>query len=310
MTVDVIIPTYKPDQRFFELIELLDKQTYPISHIRIINTEEKYFEKIIYGRRYEEEYRNLCVTHISKREFDHAATRSRAVAHSDADIFVMMTMDAYPKDTHLIENLVRALMPDNVAVSYARQLANKDAGIIERFTRNYNYPHISCVKSAADIERMGIKTFFCSDVCAAYKRNVFDKLGGYPDHAIFNEDMIFAHKAIMAGYSVAYVADACVYHSHNYTGRQQFHRNFDMGVSQADHPEVFASVPAEGEGISMVKETARYLIEQKQGWQVFKLIYISGCKYLGYRLGKHYRKLPENWILHFTSAPNYWKNLH
>lgn len=310
MTVDVIIPTYKPDQRFFELIELLDKQTYPISHIRIINTEEKYFEKIIYGRRYEEEYRNLCVTHISKREFDHAATRSRAVAHSDADIFVMMTMDAYPKDTHLIENLVRALMPDNVAVSYARQLANKDAGIIERFTRNYNYPHISCVKSAADIERMGIKTFFCSDVCAAYKRNVFDKLGGYPDHAIFNEDMIFAHKAIMAGYSVAYVADACVYHSHNYTGRQQFHRNFDMGVSQADHPEVFASVPAEGEGISMVKETARYLIEQKQGWQVFKLIYISGCKYLGYRLGKHYRKLPENWILHFTSDPNYWKNLH
>ena len=42
MTVDVIIPTYKPDQRFFELIALLDKQTFPISHIRIINTEEKY----------------------------------------------------------------------------------------------------------------------------------------------------------------------------------------------------------------------------------------------------------------------------
>ena len=33
MTVDVIIPTYKPDQRFFELIALLDKQTFPISHI-------------------------------------------------------------------------------------------------------------------------------------------------------------------------------------------------------------------------------------------------------------------------------------
>lgn len=310
MTVDVIIPTYKPDQRFFELIALLDKQTYPISHIRIINTEEKYFEKIIYGRRHEEEYHNLCVTHISKREFDHAATRSRAVTHSDADIFVMMTMDAYPKDEHLIENLVRALMPEKVAVSYARQLANQDAGMIEQFTRNYNYPDTSCVKTAADIEKLGIKTFFCSDVCAAYKRDVFDRLGGYPDHAIFNEDMIYAHKAVMAGYSIAYAADACVYHSHNYTGAQQFHRNFDMGVSQADHPEVFASVPAEGEGISMVKKTARYLINQKHGWQVFKLIYISGCKYLGYLLGKHYRKLPEKWILHFTADRNYWKNLH
>ena len=310
MTVDVIIPTYKPDQRFFELIALLDKQTFPISHIRIINTEEKYFEKIIYGRRYEEEYRNLCVTHISRREFDHAATRSHAVAHSDADIFVMMTMDAYPKDEHLIENLVKALVPDNVAVSYARQLANPDAGMIEQFTRNYNYPDTSCMKSKEDIEKLGIKTFFCSDVCAAYKRDIFDRLGGYPDHAIFNEDMIYAHKAIMAGYSIAYAADACVYHSHNYTGVQQFHRNFDMGVSQADHPEVFASVPAEGEGISMVKKTARYLIGQKQGLQIFKLIYISGCKYLGYLLGRHYRKLPEKWILHFTADRNYWKNLY
>lgn len=87
------------------------------------------------------------MTHISRREFDHAATRSHAVAHSDADIFVMMTMDAYPKDTHLIENLVKALVPDNVAVSYARQLANPDAGMIEQFTRNYNYPDTSCMKS-------------------------------------------------------------------------------------------------------------------------------------------------------------------
>ena len=307
MTVDVIIPTYKPDQRFFELIALLDKQTYPISHIRIINTEEKYFEKIIYGRRYEEEYRNLCVTHISRREFDHAATRSHAVAHSDADIFVMMTMDAYPKDTHLIENLVKALVPDNVAVSYARQLANPDAGMIEQFTRNYNYPDTSCMKSKEDIEKLGIKTFFCSDVCAAYKRDIFDRLGGYPDHAIFNEDMIYAHKAIMAGYSIAYAADACVYHSHNYTGVQQFHRNFDMGVSQADHPEVFAAVPAEGEGISMVKKTARYLIGQKQGLQIFKLIYISGCKYLGYLLGKRYQKLPKWVIPRCTMNPKYWE---
>ena len=63
-------------------------------------------------------------------------TRSHAVAHSDANIFVMMTMDAYPKDTHLIENLVKALVPDNVAVSYCQTaFANPDAGMIEQFTR-------------------------------------------------------------------------------------------------------------------------------------------------------------------------------
>lgn len=54
--------------------------------------------------------------------------------------------------------------------------------------------------------------------------------------------MIYAAKAVEAGYSIAYAADAEVVHSHNYTNGQQFHRNFDLGVSQAEHPEVFGGV--------------------------------------------------------------------
>ena len=56
---------------------------------------------------------------------------------------------------------------------------------------------------------------------------------------------------------MAYVAEAKVIHSHNYTGRQQFHRNFDLAVSQAQHPEVFEGVPSEGEGIRMVKSDCK-----------------------------------------------------
>ena len=45
--------------------------------------------------------------------------------------------------------------------------------------------------------------------------------------------MIYAAAAIQAGYRIAYAAQARVVHSHNYTFRQQFCRNFDLGVSQA-----------------------------------------------------------------------------
>ena len=63
-------------------------------------------------------------------------------------------------------------------------------------------------------------------------------------NAIFNEDMIFAGKAVMEDdYAIAYVADAKVIHSHNYNCTQQFKRNFDLAVSQADHPEVFGRYP-------------------------------------------------------------------
>ena len=49
-------------------------------------------------------------------------------------------------------------------------------------------------------------------------------------------------------YAIAYVADAKVIHSHNYNCTQQFKRNFDLAVSQADHPEVFGGIHSESEG--------------------------------------------------------------
>ena len=246
------------------------------------------------------------VKHISAQEFDHGATRRRGVKYSDADVFVMMTQDAIPADEKLIENLIRPLEQETVAVSYARQLAKADAGEIEKYTRQFNYPDEPVLKGEEDIATMGIKTFFCSDVCAAYKRSVYDEQGGFIKRAIFNEDMVYAARAVKAGYKVAYAADAQVYHSHNYTGKQQFHRNFDLGVSQAQHPEVFEGISSETEGVSMVKKTVKHLWENGYKTEIFRLIYTSGCKFIGYRLGKVYRKLPKKVVLACTSNRNYW----
>lgn len=42
----------------------------------------------------------------------------------------------------------------------------------------------------------------------------------------------------------------------------QFHRNFDMAVSQAEHPEVFEGIKYESEGIKLVKQTAAHLVNR------------------------------------------------
>ena len=309
MKIDVIIPVYKPDKTFFELIEKLENQTLAVNEIIIMNTEEKYYDKLAYGSRFFEKYHNIHVYHLSKKEFDHGFTRHRGVKKSDADIFVMMTQDAMPADYELIEKLVKVLEQKTVACAYARQLPKEDCGIIESYQREFNYPAESCIKAHKDIETLGIKTYFCSNVCCAYRRDIYDKLGGFVYPAIFNEDMVYAATAIKNGYRVAYVAEACVYHSHNYTCKQQFHRNFDLGVSQADHPEVFAEVPSEGEGIRSVKSTIAYLRKQKQGKWIPKLVLHSASKYGGYFLGKHYKKLPNKWIEVFTMNKEYWANV-
>lgn len=306
MKIDVIIPVYQPDQSFFRLIEKLETQTVPIQRIIIMNTEEKYFTQLIYGTRFLEQHRKVMVYHLSKKEFDHGRTRARGVKKSDADVFVMMTQDAMPADNHLIEALVAALEQEQVAVAYARQLPAPDAGPVEIFMRSYNYPEASRCKGAEDLSALGIKTYFCSNVCCAYRREIYDALGGFIKHAIFNEDMIYAAAAVKAGYRIVYAADAKVIHSHNYTCGQQFHRNFDLGVSQADHPEVFAGVPSEGEGIRSVKAAAAYLRQQKQSAKIPGLLLQSGCRYAGYWLGKHYQKLPGKLVRRCTMNPEYW----
>ena len=306
-TVDVIIPVYKPDRGFLTMIEKLQVQTVPVSRIILMNTEQKYLDRLLYGTTLEREHHNITVKHLSKREFDHGRTRNHGVKLSDADVFVMMTQDAIPADDFLIERLLTGLRGEKTAVAYARQLPGKDSSEAERYTRQFNYPEQSRVKTKEDLPELGIKTFFCSNVCAAYRRDVFDSLGGFVNRAIFNEDMLYAAKAVEAGYGIAYVSQAMVYHSHNYTYRQQFRRNFDLGVSQADHPEVFAAYPSESEGIRLVKSTVAHLKEKGMRSKIPDVIIQSGFKYMGYLMGKRYRRLPGRIVKACSSNREYWK---
>lgn len=309
MTVDIIIPIYKPDKKLLTLLDRLKKQTVLPRRIILMNTEEKYFEQFVYGTDFANRYREAEVFHVSKKEFDHGKTRHLGVCKSDADVFVMMTQDAMPADRRLIENLLKGLEGDKRAVCYARQLPSAGSNEIERFGRAFNYPETSKIKSRADLESMGIKTFFCSNVCAAYKRSIYDELGGFVRHTIFNEDMIYAAGAVNAGYEIAYEAGARVIHSHNYTCMQQLRRNFDLGVSQAEYASVFASVSSVSEGKRYVLQTASYLKEKGKAFRIPYLFLQSGCKFLGYQLGKHYRSLPEKAVLFCTSNKEYWNNV-
>ena len=300
--VDVIIPAYHPGKEFSTLIERLTKQTFPIHRIIVMNTEETYWNKEL-----EEKFSILEVHHLKKQEFDHGATRRRGAELSDAEILIFMTQDALPADRNLVGNLVQAVAGnEKTGAAYARQLPKNDCGFLEKYTRSFNYPEQSCLKTEKDVETRGIKTYFCSNVCAAYDHRIYNEIGGFPEHAIFNEDMIYAGWMVKKGYAVAYAAEAKVYHSHNYSCSQQFHRNFDLGVSQAEHPEIFEGVPSEGEGIRLVKRSLGYLIRTGHFWLIPQLIWQSGMKYAGYFLGKRYRKLPRKVVLACTMSPYYW----
>lgn len=316
--IDVIIPVYKPDIKFRHLIERLKKQKDKPNRIILLQTIEEESqgegnknlvgeEFIAYAMELEEsDFRIECVE-INKKDFDHGGTRAYGASLSTADLLMFMTQDAVPADTLLLTKLKEAFADDSIGAAYARQLPREEAGIIESYTRKFNYPEADAVKTLADLENLGIKTYFCSNVCAAYKRSVYEELGGFVPKTIFNEDMIMAAAIIKAGYSIAYVSGAKVYHSHSYTCKEQFKRNFDLAVSQAEYPAVFSGIKSENEGKRMVLQTASHLMKKGRIYLIPELVIESGFKYLGYLAGKNYKKLPHSLIKKWSMNPGYFK---
>lgn len=312
--VDIVIPTCRPDIKLKKLMYMLKRQTYPIDKVIIMNTGTQ--EPLLPYLKGGQAGLNLEIHDVKPQEFDHGKTRNMGASYATGDITVFMTQDAVPADIYLIERLLEpfsgnfddvTVPPGQViAASYARQLAAKDCRLAERYTRNYNYPSVSSLKTKDDLPKLGIKTYFCSDVCAAYRMDLFKERQGFISPAIFNEDMIYAAKAVEAGEGIAYAAKAKVVHSHNYSKYQQFQRNFNLAVSQAMHPEVFDQVPSEGEGIKLVKSTAAYLAGKRKPWLIPDLVLASAAKYAGFFLGKHYRNIPLKWVKRISNCPWFW----
>lgn len=313
---DIAIPVYRPDEKFDLLVKRILQQEVLPKKMILMNTEcEECTESALRER--VDTIVNAIGVHsvrvevipVEKAEFDHGGTRNLATCHSTSDFLLFMTQDAVPCNRELTGELLDAFekSEETVAVAYGRQVASKQATETERITREFNYPKQSHVKTSEDIDELGIKTFFCSDVCAMYDLRIYRMLGGFERKTIFNEDMLYAAKAIDAGFAVYYCAEAKVIHSHSYSYEAEFKRNFDLAVSQKQHPEVFAYVSSEKEGVRFVLDTVKKLAEKGLFFEIADFGIRTVVKYAGYLLGKNYEKIPSQYREKFSMNQGYWK---
>ena len=320
-TYDVIILTYEPYDKLIESLLMLMDQTIEPMTIYICNTCKESFyknisdratlDKILFGE-YDTRFKNrIKIVHIEKNEFDHGRTRNEMVKLSKSDFVLFLTHDAVPCDKYLSENLLSAfneysISNARVAVSYARQIANNVASLKEKLIREYNYPKYDIVKEKSMENILGIKNYFCSNVCAMYDRYIFNNLGGFEENIILNEDTFFSYNAIQNGYRIVYKSAAKVFHSHNYKYKEQFSRNFDIGVSQCERKEIFDRVPSEKEGFKLVSYVLKNMLLKLHFINAIDFVIECIYRYLGFNYGKNYRKLSKDACLKYASNKQYF----
>ena len=299
----IIIPIYQPDYKWNECLKMLKKQkniTFDV-YVADSGSDKRNYRNDIIGL-------NYTFIKTTPESFNHGRTRQEAAeACKHYPILVYMTQDAIPKDEYAISHLVKAFENSQVGCAYGRQLPHKDATILAARARAFNYPPQSRVKSLQDADELGIKVSFISDTFAAYRTKALEQVEGFPTDVILGEDTYVASKMILSGWSNAYCADAQVYHSHNYTILQEFRRYFDTGVFHATEPWIRKSFgQAEGEGIRFVVSELKFLLKRKP-LLIIPTIVRDGCKLVGYKLGLHYRKMPNFLRRQCSMMKVYWK---
>lgn len=315
--VDIVIPVYKPDEKFDRLIEALAMQSRKPDNLILMMTVSD--EGSPEWQILENETRKLLnenggtdiileVHPVAQRDFYHGRTRNRGIAYGRNPYVLCMTQDAVPSDINMVERLMEILeMYPEVSQVYARQVTDNKAPDYITYTQNFNYPELRQFKNQSHYSNLGIKTIFCSNVCCMYRRDIFDFLGGFEDRVIFNEDMIYARKAVDAGYTIVYEGGVSVIHYHKYNLRQQFKRNFDLAVSQKMNKDSFAGLSSTKEGKKMVGNILKMLWNKRKYGTAFYYILLSSFKYLGYLCGKHYEIFPYSLKVKLSSNPSFWK---
>lgn len=245
---------------------------------------------------------------IPQSEFDHGGTRRLASElMAWANFLVFLTQDAVPADAHSFERLLASFDDPQVGMTYGCQLPRPQAGGIERHARLMNYPQDLCeVRSLEDKSRLGIKTVFCSNSFAAYRRTALEAVGGMPESAFFAEDQIVAGRMLLNGWRLGYQGDAKVTHSHDYSIKHDFKRYFDVGVFHSRNRWLLHEFgKAEGEGLRFVKSELKYLWLTHRS-RIGSAVVRTFAKYAGYRLGQLERHLGRGLKERLSMAPYYW----
>ena len=300
LMVSIIIPTYHAEKYLTTLLEKLKDQSFSEFELLIIDSSST-DKTVEIAKKYTD---NVIV--IPQHEFDHGGTRTKAAQLARGDILLFLTQDALPFDTDTIEKMVKVFDNKQVGAAYGKQLAYKETNLFGKHLRTFNYTDNSYIRDKKDIAQYGIKTAFLSDSFAAYRKTALEDIGWFKDKLILGEDTYAGAKMILADYALAYVSEARVYHSHSYTVIQEFKRYFDIGVFHQCESWILKEFgKPEGEGMRYIKSEFKYLLE-KDAWYLIPEFFVrNGMKYLGYKMGKHYKKLPY-WLIQKISMHHRW----
>ena len=174
------------------------------------------------------------VVRIAPDAFNHGTTRNLGIEQAHGELVVLMVQDALPTADDWLARLVAPLQRDPcVAGTYCRQRPRPDArAITVRYleawagaspdARRVSFENAQTLDALDPGAQLQACTF--DNVCSCLRRSVWEQI---PFRAtVIAEDLEWARRALQAGHSLEYVADAVVVHSHDRSAGYELARTY------------------------------------------------------------------------------------
>jgi len=231
--VSVVVPTWNGGALFRELLEALAMQDVP-GGLQLVVVDSGSSDGTAEAAR----AAGALVETIPQSEFNHGATRNRAIALSAGEIVCLLTQDAIPIGRFFVANLVGAFeRSPNLDGAYARQFPRPDcdpilAERLRQWSASRSEPELKVLApgdaeasrllydALPPLERYLSAAF--DNVASAVRRSSWERIP-FPERS-FGEDVAWARATLLAGGSVAFEPTACVEHSHRIDMVREFRR--------------------------------------------------------------------------------------
>ena len=304
MNIAIVIPVFRPDGRLKMCIERLLRQSVMpdriLLNILYENPVDREISEIYMDERIE-------IRYAPREEYDRAGSRDTILRELDSDGVIFMVQTAIPQNRYLIEKLTEPFKEERTAVVYGRHMTDDECSPIECCVRQFNYPPKGMIKSLEDAGKLGIRTFFNSNVCAAYRRRAYLETEGFGKRMIAGEDMLAARRLLEKGWQAVYAPEAEVIYYRNDDLHGLWKRNFDIGVAHAEHPEMIENTKPGKEGVRLVRVTSALLRQNHMEEYLGEVLTRSIVRYLAYQLGRNYERLPEGVVRKCSANKEYWE---
>ncbi len=299
-TVSVLVPTKNAGVGFKQVLEALFEQEF-----------DGTFEVIVVDSGSTDGTRELAACYpvklysIPPNSFGHGYVRNALARLAVGDTLVFLSSDGIPVGREWLAKLVGPLADPCVAATYGRQLPAANADLTEIYLLYHFYPPEPARRSLRGQGAPLAHMILFSHVNAACKKALWEQYP-YNERLIMSEDLEWSRTVLLAGYEIVYVPEAAVTHSHAYTLRGLFRRNFDSGASlRAITRDTMSDWLMQGTRY-LVGEV-QFLIRSHNSRYLVRACTNEAVRCAGFMAGFYHAFIPRPWKPYLSQHRYHWQ---